>query len=71
MLVPADGAQLNGMIAMTSSGAFLLELMRERRTQADLAYALMERYGIEKYAAFADVCAFLNKAIRDRLIIVC
>jgi len=66
-----DGARLNGMIAMTSSGAYLLELMRERRTQADLAYALMEKYGIEKNAAFLDAGAFLSKAMRDGLVIAC
>ncbi len=71
VLVPVDGARLNGMIAMSPSGAFLLELMREERTQADLAYALEKKYGITSETALYDAGAFLNKALRDGLVVAC
>lgn len=71
VLVPMDGAQLNGMIAMSPSGAFLMELMREERTQADLAYALEKKYGIGNETALCDAGAFLNKALRDGLVVAC
>lgn len=71
VLVPVDGAKLNGMIAMSPSGAFLMELLREGRTQADLAYALEKKYGIPGETALTDAGAFLNKALRDGLVVAC
>lgn len=71
VLVPIDGAQLNGMIAMTPTGAFLMDQMKEKRTQADLADELEKRYGIPPETALADTGAFLNKALRDGLVVAC
>lgn len=71
VLVPTDGAQLNGMIAMTPTGAFLMDQMKEKRTQADLAGELEKRYGIPLETARADTDAFLNKALRDGLVVAC
>lgn len=71
VLVPADGAKLNGMIAMTPTGAFLMDQMKEKRTQADLAGELEKRYGIPPETARADTDAFLNKALRDGLVVAC
>lgn len=71
VLVPVDGAPLNGMIAMTPTGAFLMEQLRERRTWADLAQALQSRYNIAQDTANADTRAFLDKAVRSGLVVAC
>lgn len=71
VLVPTAGAKFNGMVAMSPSGAFLMELMVEERTQADLACALEKKYGIASETALCDAGAFLSKALRDGLVVVC
>lgn len=55
-------------LALKGSGAALWHLLSEGTTRADLASALVERYGITADRAARDVDAFLASLEQRRLI---
>lgn len=63
LLVPL-GAQvmdMNGIITLNDSGAYLWELLEEEHTADELAAALAERFNTTPEQALADVNTFLNQ----------
>ena len=63
LLVPL-GAQvmdLNGLITLNDTGAYVWELLAQERTADELASAVAERFDVDAVTARADVQSFLNE----------
>ena len=63
LLVPI-GAQvmdMNGIITLNATGAFLWELLEQDCTTDELAVAVSERFDVNPEAAKVDVDAFLRE----------
>lgn len=63
LVVPTGAAtrEFHGFVRLNDSGAYLWGLLGERRTEDELARALVERYGIGEGQAREDVAAFLRQ----------
>ena len=75
MIVPT-GARMKeyrGMITINETGAFLFDLIRERRTARELMDALIAEYGIDEQTAFesietfVDQCSFANLLVSEEV----
>ena len=63
VLVPTDGAGLNGMITFSQTGEFLWKLMQELVTEEDLVWSLLHDYAVDEQTARTDVSLFLIRAL--------
>ena len=63
LLVPiaARVMDLNGLITLNATGAFVWELLAQERTVDELADAVAERFEVDSADACADVQAFLGR----------
>lgn len=63
LLVPVGRTtvDLNGMITLNESGAFLWKQLPEAADEAALVETMLEEYEIDRETAAADVAAFLEK----------
>ena len=57
----ADTLDLNKMITLNDTGAFLWERMQKETTQAELVDELLAEYDVTKEKAAASVAAFVKK----------
>ena len=65
VVLPTDGAlNLNAMITMNDTGAFLWEKLQSETDEAALATALLEEYDVDEATAQKSVAAFVKK-LRD------
>ena len=63
LLVPVGRTTLdmNGMLTLNESGAFLWEQLPAAQSQADLTERLLEEYEVDRQTAEADTADFLGK----------
>ncbi len=63
MLIPtgASAKNLNGMVALTQSGALIIEHLKNGCDLDELVDALCERYEVSREQAEADTLHFLKK----------
>ena len=62
VVLPCDEAlDLNMMITLNDTGAFLWEKLQEETTQEALAAALLGEYDVDEETAKASVAAFVEK----------
>ncbi len=52
---------LNGLFAVTETGAFIWESLEASENEAEIVNKLLEEYEIDRETAEADVTDFLNK----------
>lgn len=71
VLVPVGEDCINGMVTFNESGAYLWQLLQERRTVADLVFALKWEYAVAEDMAQADVQLFLSHALRHGMVDAC
>ena len=57
----ADTVDLNGMITLNETGAFLWEKLCEDKTPADLADEILKEYDIDRETVMADINEFIEK----------
>ena len=57
----ADTVDLNGMITLNETGAFLWEKLSEDKTPADLADEILKEYDIDRETVMADINEFVEK----------
>ena len=57
----ADTVDLNGMITLNETGAFLWEKLSEDKTAADLADEILKEYDIDRETVMADINEFVEK----------
>lgn len=60
--------EMNCLINLNSTGAFLWKLLEKGAETETLVNALTEKYGIDKSVAEKDVATFLNKATEAKLL---
>jgi len=70
LLVPlgAKVVDLNGMVVLNPTGAFLWELLAEDRSLEDLVTAMVDHFDVDREQAHVDVQLFLNEIARWRLL---
>ncbi len=71
LLVPI-GAQvmdLNGIIILNETGAYLWEVLAQERSLDELAAAVADEFDVEPDAARADVQAFLDEIAQIGLLV--
>lgn len=56
----AKDEQEDKMVSTNKTGAFLLGLLQEGKTQADLVAAMLEKYDVDEPTASEHVQLFLN-----------
>ena len=62
VVLPCDEAlDLNMMITLNDTGAFLWEMLQEETTQEALVAALLGEYDVDEETAKASVAAFVEK----------
>jgi hypothetical protein len=62
LVLPCDDAlDLNMMITLNDTGAFLWEKLQEETTQEALVAALLGEYDVDEETAKASVAAFVEK----------
>lgn len=59
--MPCGDMELNGMITLNPTGAFLWRLLETETTVQELAAALVKEYAIDEATAKASVEAFVKK----------
>lgn len=68
VLPSGDGLDLNMMIVLNSTGAFLWEHLAEETDEAALVRALLAEYDVDEATAQASVAAFVNKLHEHELL---
>ena len=61
VLPTGDDLDLNMMITLNGTGAFLWEQLQNETTEEELVKALLAEYDVDEARAKASVTAFLNK----------
>ena len=62
IVLPSEGDfNLDGIISLNESGAFLFNLLKEEQTEESLINALLKEYRVDKETAKKDVGLFLKK----------
>ncbi len=63
ILVPSANAilDLNGLFAVTETGAFIWENLESAENEAEIVERLLEEYEIDRQTAEIDVADFLDK----------
>lgn len=63
VLVPVSNniADMNSVYTLNETGAFLWELIDDRKTVSDLIESLISEYEIDKETATADVMSFIEE----------
>ncbi len=57
----ADTVDLNGMITLNETGAFLWEKLSVDKTREELADEILKEYDIDRETVLADIDAFVEK----------
>lgn len=57
----ADTVDLNGMITLNETGAFLWEKLSEERTSDELADEILKEYDIDRETVLTDIKEFVEK----------
>jgi len=69
VVLPSDGdLDLNMMITLNDTGAFLWEKLRQETDEAALVAALLAEYDVEEARAAAAVEAFLKKLEENKFL---
>ena len=70
LLIPLGSAvqQLNGMVMLNETAAFLWEQLQKPMTSCDLVQSLLNEFETEPETAASDVRAFLDTGLRNHLI---
>lgn len=62
VVVPTEGdINLNGIITLNESGAFLFNLMQEETTKQELIAAMLKEYKIDEATAKKDIEIFIER----------
>ena len=61
IVMPGGGIDLNGMITLNETGAFLWKLLETETTIEELTAALMEKYSIDEVTAKSAAEGFVEK----------
>lgn len=63
ILIPVGKVAMSvkGLIALSETGAFLYNILKENSTHEDLVTALTSEYEVSKIEAVADIDAFLDQ----------
>ncbi len=71
VLVPVgeQAQRLSGMITFSETGAFLWDMLSQRRTKTELVTALVSRFDQDADTVEADVSEFLEKAEKRGLVV--
>jgi sensor domain CHASE-containing protein len=66
LLVPigAQVVDLNGLITLNETGAYLWDMLAEEHSPEDLAQALAERFDVDAATARLDVLSFVDEITR-------
>ena len=57
----ADTVDLNGMITLNETGAFLWEKLKEDKTREELADEILKEYNIDRETVLSDIDEFAEK----------
>ncbi len=70
MIVPIkDGLiQIEGMLTLNETGAFLWEQLKEEKTKKELLEAILSEYDVDKEIASTDIQEFLEKTKRSNIL---
>ena len=69
VVLPCDEAlDLNMMITLNGTGAFLWEMLQEETTQEALVAALLGEYDVDEETARRSVAAFVEKLNANRFL---
>ncbi len=70
MIVPIkDGLiQIEGMLTLNETVAFLWEQLKEEKTKKELLEAILSEYDVDKEIASTDIQEFLEKAKRSNIL---
>lgn len=61
----------NSAIVLNETGAFLWNCLQEKTTKEELTARLCAKYGIEREIATTDTEAFLEKCIKEDIVLSC
>ena len=61
VLPTGDELDLNMMITLNGTGAFLWELLQEETTEEEMVKALLAEYDVDEARAKTSVAAFVNQ----------
>ena len=59
--MPGGDLELNGMITLNETGAFLWKLLETETTEEELTDAIMKQYGVDEETAKSAVHNFVEK----------
>ena len=69
VLPTGDELDLNMMITLNGTGAFLWELLQEETTEEEMVKALLAEYDVDEERAKASVAAFVNKLRENEFLV--
>lgn len=69
VLPTGDELDLNMMITLNGTGAFLWELLQNETTEEELVKALLAEYDVDEERAKASVAAFVNKLRENEFLV--
>ena len=61
IVMPGGDIELNGMITLNETGAFLWKLLETETTEEELARAIVKEYSVDEETAAAAVHNFVEK----------
>ncbi len=70
LLIPVGPAtkNLNGMVMLNETGAFLWKALETPRTEDELVKQMLEEYRTDAPTALSDIKEFINSGIQNELI---
>lgn len=70
LVVPVDGelVDLNAMITITETGAFLWNMLEKGTTKEDLVQSITKEYDIDKNTATNDVENFIKQLSENKML---
>ena len=69
VLPTGDELDLNMMITLNGTGAFLWDLLQNETTEEELVKALLAEYDVDEERAKASVAAFVNKLRENEFLV--
>ena len=69
VLPTGDELDLNMMITLNGTGAFLWELLQEETSEEEMVKALLAEYDVDEARAKESVSAFVNKLRENEFLI--
>lgn len=62
-------AEFSGLVALSDTGRFLWELLKEEQTEEELVSALINEYDVDEPIARADVTEYLDTLKEKKLVV--